>query len=190
MELSKVENFCVKLRDSGQIERASKFDNPIVPIGFKCNKRVRYRIIKKSNSGVELLFSDFSFSEYDENICYMFYKNSFLKKSMIESIINMFSIGYVYIQIHAPIVQKEKMLDGIDFEPVFAQFCEKDVIITGGHTGLRLKKKRLCFNKFVSSDDLIIDHELLGKVGGGEKEGERENDGDNIRTSITKKSLD
>ncbi len=153
MELYKVDNYAIKQLDIEKVRRISEYSSPYLPIGFKCNKNVPYRVVKKNSGGEELFFSEMSFSDVDENICYMFYKSTHMKKNMIANLIHMFEKKVLYIQIYTPI-GKENSLIGIKFEPIFAIYQNVKVDVKGKRTGFFSKRNRFCFKNFVDINDV------------------------------------
>lgn len=163
MELNKFTDFCITLRDTVVVEKASRFVHPIIPIGFVCNKRgIKYRIIKKSHSGETVSFSDISLSEGESNICYMFFKNKSLKTQMITNLIEMFDAGSVYIRIIIPFGVCEKdYLKDVEFKPIFARYIALKVLVSGKRLKRVTKRERFCFDSFVKLEDLYLDVDLL-----------------------------
>lgn len=192
MELYKLEDYCINLKEMIYVDKASKFTNPIVPIGVKCSRQdVKFCIVKKNkSSGEEVMFSDMSLNEKGKNICYLFFKNKHMKQNMIDNLIDMFDSGVVFLRIFIPIGSCFKdIFDGALFEPIYARFKTSRVLVKGKKMGRVTKRDRLCFDGFVEISDLYLDSALYESVDDSHEENMIGSNGGNegVKMEITKK---
>lgn len=170
MELFRVVDYCVKLKNFYNIEKSSRFSNPILPIGFLCNKKVQFCVVHKGflNDGKnygETKFSEMSFSDRKQNVCYLFYKNRYLKKHMFQNVVDMFDTGVVYIRILIPSDKcSGEYMKYLSFHPIFGRFTRKKTFIKGKRMGFISKKSRFMFHEFVDMDELYLDSQVWDKV--------------------------
>ena len=154
----------IDLENYQYLHKARNFSNPIIPIGFSCNKNIPYKIVQLHNNN-EILFSDLSHCDSKNNLCFLYYKNDNLKHDSLEDIVNYYQIGCMHIKITVGNNYSLSKLDDIKFKHIYGEYHLQKCTINGYKTGMSFKKKRLVFKKVVCDNSILLDSKLLDENG-------------------------